>query len=108
VYNGTSPSNKVASLLATYVSDSSVATRESLMAAMAELHLWRHLCLCRGLRLFRFLGARGSSDGIGAGFGGAFTSTARVSFLYFGGDGSTRTSPQAVLQQAKRPVGEMK
>jgi hypothetical protein len=28
-----------------------------------------------------------------------------VSFLYFGGDGSTRTSPQAVLQQANAASG---
>jgi hypothetical protein len=43
--------------------------------------------------------ARGSSDGIGAGFAVLYPEGS-VSFLYFSGDGSTHASPQTALQQS--------
>jgi hypothetical protein len=57
VYNGTSPSNKVHHCWQPMCRIPALATRESLMAATWRNYTcWRHLCLYRGLRLFRFLG----------------------------------------------------
>jgi hypothetical protein len=101
VYNGISPSTKVASLLATYVSNSDVGD-----AGVSDggdggtTPVGATYPYAGGYAFSGYWGARGSSDGIGAGFAVLYPAGS-VSFLYFGGDGSTRTSPQAILQQAK-------
>jgi len=96
VYDGTSSSN-THSLLATFVSNSAsgdagvvpVGATYAFTGGYAYLGPWA---------------ASGSSDGIGAGFAVLYPDGS-VSFLFFSGDGSTRTSPQAVLQQVNAASG---
>jgi hypothetical protein len=89
VYNGSSTAS-VASLLATFVSNSAsgdagapVGATHAFPGGPAYVGPWS---------------VRGSSDGTGAGFAVHYPNGS-VSFLYFGGDGSPRGTPQTVLYQ---------
>jgi hypothetical protein len=89
VYNGSSTAS-VASLLATFVSNSAsgdagapVGATHAFPGGPAYVGPWS---------------VRGSSDGTGAGFAVHYYNGS-VSFLYFGGDGSPRGTPQTVLYQ---------
>jgi hypothetical protein len=91
VYNGTSAAN-ANSLLATFVSNvapvdagtASVGTTVAFPGGYAYGGSWN---------------ARGSSDGIGAGFAVLYPDGS-VNFIYFGGTGALGASPQSVLQQS--------
>jgi hypothetical protein len=100
VYNGTSPSTKAASLLATFVSNSGsgdAGVSGSGDAGMAPIGAT--YAFTGGYAFPGFWSAGGSSDGTGAGFAVLYPDGS-VSFLYFSGDGSTHPSPQAVFTQA--------
>jgi hypothetical protein len=100
VYDGTSPSTKVASLLATFVSNSGsgdAGVSGSGDAGMAPIGAT--YAFPGGYAFGGYWSAGGSSDGTGAGFAVLYPDGS-VSFLYFSGDGSTHPSPQAVLTQA--------
>jgi hypothetical protein len=100
VYNGTSPSSKVASLLATFASNagsSDAGVSGSGDAGVAPIGAT--YSFPGGYAYAGHWSAGGSSDGTGAGFAVLYPDGS-VSFLYFGGDGSTHLSPQTVLQQA--------
>ncbi|MGB8294627.1 MAG: hypothetical protein WCG85_04305, partial [Polyangia bacterium] len=89
VYNGTSSAG-ASSLLTTFVSNSAsgdagvpVGASHAFPGGQAHVGPWS---------------VRGSSDGTGAGFAVHYPNGS-VSFLYFGGDGSPRGTPQTVLYQ---------
>jgi len=105
VYNGSAPSTNAQSLLSTYVSSSGVGDAGvSDGGDIATTPVGATHAYTGGYAFSGVWGARGSSDGIGAGFAVLYPDGS-VSFLYFSGDGSTRTSPQAVLQQANAASG---
>jgi hypothetical protein len=100
VYNGTSPSTKVASLLATFVSNSGsgdAGVSGSGDAGMAPIGAT--YAFTGGYAFAGYWSAGGSSDGTGVGFALLYPDGS-VSFLYFSGDGSTHLSPQMVFTQA--------
>ena len=100
VYNGTSPSTKAASLLATFVSNSGsgdAGVSGSGDAGMASIGT--PYAFTGGYAFPGYWSAGGSSDGTGAGFAVLYPDGS-VSFLYFSGDGSTHLSPQTVFTQA--------
>ena len=95
VYPGTSSTN-ASSLLATFVSSS-----PSVDAGVPAASTY---AFPGGYPYQSPWGARGSSDGTGAGFAVLYPEGS-VSFLYFSGDGSTHASPQSVLTQANSASG---
>jgi hypothetical protein len=105
VYNGSAPSTSAQSLLSTYVSNSDVGDAGvSDGGDIGTTPVGATHAYTGGYASGGYWGARGSSDGIGAGFAVLYPDGS-VSFLYFSGDGSTRTSPQAVLQQVNPASG---
>ena len=91
VYNGTSASN-AASLLGTFVSnvvpvDAGTVPVGSTVAFPGGYGYGGNWC------------ARGSSDGVGAGFAVLYPDGS-VNFIYFNGNGALATSPQSILEQA--------
>ena len=90
VYNGASASN-VASLLATFLSNSAPVDAGTVPVGATR-------AFPGGYAYGGSWSARGSSDGVGAGFAVLYPDGS-VSFIYFNASGDIGTSPQAVLQQ---------
>jgi hypothetical protein len=91
VYNGTSAAN-ANSLLATFVSNSAPVDAGTVAVGST-------VAFPGGFGYGGNWSARGSSDGIGAGFAVLYPDGS-VNFIYFGGNGVLGASPQSVLQQA--------
>jgi hypothetical protein len=91
VYNGTSAAN-ANSLLATVVSN--IAPIDAGTVAVSAT-----VAFPGGFGYGGSWSARGSSDGVGAGFAVLYPDGS-VNFIYFGGNGALGASPQSVLQQA--------
>jgi len=91
VYNGTSAAN-ANSLLATFLSN--VAPVDA-----GTVPVGTTLAFPGGFGYGGSWSARGSSDGVGAGFAVLYPDGS-VNFVYFGGNGAVGASPQSVLQQA--------
>jgi len=96
VYNGASASN-VASLLATFLSNSAPVDAGTVPVGATR-------AFPGGYAYGGNWSARGSSDGVGAGFALLYPDGS-VSFIYFNASGDIGTSPQAVLQQTGTASG---
>ena len=91
LYNGTSAAN-ASSLLATFVSN--VAVVDAGIGSVGTTNAFPG-----GYGYGGSWSARGSSDGVGAGFAVLYPDGS-VNFIYFGGNGALGASPQSVLQQS--------